>query len=244
LLNFPRWESHSPPVLEGLSVSTDSCVGGVMVSLVVPLAPPRDTPGESRLVPRLSFRVGAISGDLNGVAILGILLTSSLPASRLCLGCGLCWLPAVPAALEEVFGSWGVFGSWFCLDHCWECGCKCRSFRFDRRRASRSFPQVAYQSVRLVPLCGVPLIDPDLKLLCVVPQQVTGFFVGFGHLSAGCLWDCFLLHGNFFQFLLRPPLRNWSWAMANWYFGILPALETVLDHHAAVRFLGCFQRGV
>ena len=110
MLNFSRWESHSPPVLEGLSMCTDSCFGGVLVSLVVPLAPP---PGELWLVPCLSSGVGAASGDLNGVAILGIILTLSLPASRLCLGCRLCWLVAVPAAPEEVFGSWGCLGPSF-----------------------------------------------------------------------------------------------------------------------------------
>ena len=39
--------------------------------------------------------------------------------------------------------------------------------QFDLRRASRDFPQVASQSVRLVPLCGVPLIGHDLQLLQV-----------------------------------------------------------------------------
>ena len=76
-----RGENPPPPGLEGLSVSTESRVGGVMVSLVVPLAP---TPEVSRLVPRLFPGVAVISFDLNGVAKVSEIFTLSPPAPRLC----------------------------------------------------------------------------------------------------------------------------------------------------------------
>jgi len=74
-----------------------------VVSLVAPLAPPSS---ELWLFPRLSSGVGAACADPNGVVVVCVFISLSLPASRPCLGFGLSWLVLAPAALEEVFGSW------------------------------------------------------------------------------------------------------------------------------------------
>ena len=76
-----RWESPSPPVPEVLSVSTESGVGGVTVSLIGPLAP---IPRVSGLLSRLSSRVGAVGLDLDGVETVSDFFTLFLPSPRLC----------------------------------------------------------------------------------------------------------------------------------------------------------------
>ena len=64
-----------------------SRLGGVEVSLVAPFAPPL---GELWLLPRLSSGAGVAGADPNGVVVVCLFLSLSLPASQPCLGFGLC----------------------------------------------------------------------------------------------------------------------------------------------------------
>jgi len=132
--------------------------------------------------------------------------------------------------VSQGYGGW----EWIHIGLCFKCGCGCYSSQFECRRAVRVIPQVAFRSVCPFPLCGVPLLGRDLLLLCAVHQQLTGRCVGFECLLVGCMWGGLLLLGGFLPVLLRQSLRNWGWAMANWYLGFFPALKTVLYHHVSM----------